>query len=156
MENPAAQFKEQTRMAKERLLKTFGFVPDDRLTWSPSPTAKSALQIVAHTGTSNYVLAGILRGDASIGTPEGHAKAHEAEAAVTTRESAVKLIEESTEAVLAALDTIAPDQLGRMVAAPWRTAPMTFWMGLPALHMQGHAAQIDYLQTVWGDGEIHM
>ncbi|NLC58550.1 MAG: DinB family protein [Armatimonadetes bacterium] len=154
MENPVAAVKEQTRMAKERLLKTFSFVPEEKLTWSPSPTAKSALQILAHTGTSNQSLAALLRGEP--GGAEEHERLHAAEAAITTRAQAVQLIEESTEEVLAALDTLTPERIASMVETPWLTAPMPFFMGLPALHMQGHAAQIDYLQTIWGDEQFHM
>ncbi|MGI8924225.1 MAG: hypothetical protein ACR2HJ_09365 [Fimbriimonadales bacterium] len=33
----------------EEFLKTFSFVPDDKLNWTPSPTAKTAIRIAAHT-----------------------------------------------------------------------------------------------------------
>ena len=33
--------------------------------------------------------------------------------------------------------------------------PMTFLMNLPGIHANAHAAQIDYLQTCWGDQEVH-
>src|SRR5689334_11583370 len=33
----------------EEFLKVFSFVPDDKLTWTPTPTAKSAIRIGAHT-----------------------------------------------------------------------------------------------------------
>jgi hypothetical protein len=29
-------------------------------------------------------------------------------------------------------------------------------MTIPAKHLYGHAAQIDYLQTCWGDQEVHL
>jgi hypothetical protein len=27
---------------------------------------------------------------------------------------------------------------------------------IPAIHLYGHAAQIDYLQTCWGDQAVHL
>ena len=32
---------------------------------------------------------------------------------------------------------------------------MTFLMKLLGVHAFGHTAQIDYLQTCWGDQEVH-
>ena len=53
MEPPEAMAKMLADKACRRLLNTFAAVPDDKLTWSPSPTSRNALQIVAHTGFSN-------------------------------------------------------------------------------------------------------
>jgi hypothetical protein len=33
---------------------------------------------------------------------------------------------------------------------------MAIWAILPGLHMGNHAAQIDYLHTIWGDVTDHM
>ena len=33
---------------------------------------------------------------------------------------------------------------------------MSTWVNLPGMHMDNHAAQIDYLQTIWGDLANHM
>jgi len=40
--------------------------------------------------------------------------------------------------------------------SPMGAFPMAFWASLPGLHMSGHATQIDYLQTIWGDLADHM
>jgi hypothetical protein len=33
---------------------------------------------------------------------------------------------------------------------------MAMAITFPADHMRGHTAQIDYLQTIWGDHDWHM
>src|SRR5476649_391064 len=49
VESPIASCKKIAVEGMEEFLKTFSFVPDDKLTWTPTPTAKSAIRIAAHT-----------------------------------------------------------------------------------------------------------
>lgn len=150
--------KAQVVNCKDRLLKTFAAVPDDKVTWSPSPTAKSALRIVAHIGVTNFGFTGLLRGQESqfASFEELFAYFDHEEAKITSREQAVKLIEDSSNAVLAALDELSEEKMASEVKGPFGTMPMTFWMALPGRHADNHASQIDYLQTIWGDLGIHM
>lgn len=152
------QCKQSALRGKSQFLNTFAFVPDDKLTWSPSPTAKSALRVAAHVGITNQAFAGILRGEKMPGTSfeELIERMNAAEQGVTSREQAVQMIEESTAAVLAALDSMTPEAVGSMVETPVVNAPMTFFMSLPGMHAGNHAAQVDYLQTIWGDLAMHM
>ena len=59
-------------------------------------------------------------------------------------------------AVHAALDALTPERIDSIVETPVVTRPMPFFMNLPGIHMGNHAAQIDYLQTIWGDMDFHM
>ncbi|HPU00125.1 MAG TPA: hypothetical protein PLU39_19835, partial [Armatimonadota bacterium] len=58
-------------------------------------------------------------------------------------------------AVLAAIDKVKPDEIDKIVETPFLKAPMSFFLTLFGSHMGQHAAQIDYLQTIWGDNEFH-
>ncbi len=49
MESLVASCKESAVEGMEYFLRNFSFVPDDKLTWTPTPTAKSAIRIAAHT-----------------------------------------------------------------------------------------------------------
>jgi uncharacterized damage-inducible protein DinB len=150
--------KTQVVNCKDRLLKTFAAVPDDKVTWSPSATAKSALRIAAHVGVTNFGFAGVLRGQGlkSASLEELFAHFNREEAKITSREQAVKLIDDSSNAVLAALDELTDAKMATEVMGPFGPMPMTFWMALAGRHADNHASQIDYLQTIWGDMEIHM
>lgn len=153
-----AQSKQNAEMAKNQLLRTFEFVPDDKLTWTPSETSKTALRIVAHCGVTNTIFATILRGEdlpVSTDAAEAVARVGEMEKAITDRATAVKLIEDSTAAVVNALDKVTEERMGTSPMSPFGALPMAFWMALPAMHMGGHACQIDYLQTIWGDQVFH-
>ncbi len=158
MNKAIEQAKQAVNTAKDRLLKTFSFVPNDKLNWSPSPTAKNALRIAAHAAVGNYANASLIRGEKlkTTSPSEMMAFVYAEEKKVTSRDQAVKLIEDSCKTVLAALDGLTEQKMATSVASPFGTFPMMFWMNFPSSHMEYCAAQIDYLQTIWGDLEIHM
>ena len=151
------QAKQHAENGKARFLKTFSYVPDDKLGYAPSQTARTPLRVAAHVGLANFNLAKIIRGEPlpDVSAEELFAKVAEAEKGITTREQALQTIEASHQDVLSALDSLSPDMIEREVHTPGLDAPMTFYMNLPGLHMFGHAAQIDYQQTIWGDMDPH-
>jgi hypothetical protein len=158
LEEVIANAKAETEKAKNYLLNTFSFVPDDKLNWSPAPGARSALQLVAHCGMANQAFVGPIKGE-DIFFPDGvtdiRGWMREGEAAITDRGQAVKLLEESTAAAIAAIDSVTPELLEHSPNSPFGPMPVPFWMGLLAIHMNAHACQIDYLQTIWGDFDDH-
>ena len=101
-----ADCQSRVKKAAERLLKTFSFVPDDKLNWSPSKTARTALAVVAHCVQANQMFAMVLRGEAisPMPTPERNARAsRKFEATIRDRAEAVRQLEASCEEVVAAL-----------------------------------------------------
>jgi hypothetical protein len=157
-EEKITQARQATEAAKAQLLGTFEHVPEDRLHWSPSPTARTALQIVAHCGAANRAFAAVLRGEElprPASAEEAAAQIRAGGRDVTTRTAAVKLVEDSTAEVIRALEKVSPELIQTAPMSPFGAFPFPFWMHLPSEHMGGHARQIDYLQTIWGDHEDH-
>ncbi|MBV9851451.1 MAG: DinB family protein [Armatimonadetes bacterium] len=153
-----AQAKEATARAKADLLKTFEFVPEDRLAWSPSPTARTPLWIVAHCGASNAAFAAILRGEPLPMPPdpaEAAALIRAGGRETATRLEAVRSVEDSTADIIRALDAVTAARIVTSPESPLGPLPFTVWMQVPAIHMMGHARQLDYLQTIWGDVDYH-
>lgn len=159
MESLIASCKEGAEHGMVHFLKVFSFVPDDKLQWAPAPTAKNAIQIAAHTAIYAGTFASMIRerrlpfGDE---IPEFVASIRAAAEALTSRADIDRLFRKGTVEVLAALDTLTPEAIGTQLDSGlgW-TMPMTFLMNLPRVHAMGHAAQIDYLQTCWGDQDVH-
>ena len=56
-----ASSKERATEAMDYFLRVLSFVPEDKLTWKPSPTAKSALEIAAHCAGYSGAFAWIIR-----------------------------------------------------------------------------------------------
>jgi hypothetical protein len=156
MEDIVTMCKDRAIQEMEYFLHTLSFVPADRLTWSPTPTAKSALQIAVHCAGYSGGFASIIRtGKFPSSVEEFLDPIQSAIENITTLEQAETMLRKGIADTVAALDTVKPEQVGAMIDAPQGKTPFTFFMNVPALHLNGHAAQIDYLQTCWGDQEVH-
>lgn len=153
VENLVDSCKKGAVNGMEQFLKVFSFVAEDRLHWTPTPTAKSALQIAAHTATYPANFAKMIR-DRKIPTGEEInvfvAQTRAAEQAITDRTEIEPIFRKNTDEVLAALDSLTPDEIGLSLDSSlgW-SMPMTFLMSLPGIHAYTHTGQIDYLQTCW-------
>ncbi len=144
----------------EFFLRNFSHVPDDRLTWTPMPTAKSALRIAAHTALYAGRFARMIR-DRRLPAPddltEWLAERDAEEVAITSREEMEMVFRAGTAEVLAALDSLTPEEVEMSLDSNqgW-SMPMKQLMGLPGFHATLHAGQIDYLQTCWDDQQVYV
>ena len=144
----------------EWCLHALSFVPDDKLAWTPTPTAKSAIRIAAHTALYPARFARMIQ---FLELPkrdnltEWLAQRNAEEEALTTREEVESAFRKGTEEVLVALDSVPAEAIGTSLDSGFGwSMPMTFLMKLPGVHALQHAAQIEYLQTCWGDLEVHV
>jgi hypothetical protein len=160
MDSLVASCKESAVQEMEYFLKTFSFVPDDKLTWTPTPTAKSAIRIAAHTALYAGRFARMIRDGKLPGSDnnlqEWLAQRNAEEAAITSRTEMEIIFRKGTDEVIAALDSLPPEAIGASLESGlgW-SMPMTLLMNMPGIHANAHGAQIDYLQTCWGDQEVH-
>lgn len=144
----------------EYFLRNFSHVPDEKLSWTPTPTAKSAIRIAAHTALYAGRFARMIR-DRRQPAPENLtewlAERDAEEVAITSREEVETIFREGTAEVLAALDTLMPEDLEMSLDSGqgW-SMPMKQLIGLPGFHATLHAGQIDYLQTCWDDQRVYV
>jgi len=149
-----ADSQASVKQAAERLGKTFSFVPDSKLKWSPSKSARDSLSIMAHCCLANQMFVKVFRGDPMPAMPtlkEIHELSRKFEATIRSRAQAVRLLKATTKEVIAALGTMTPKRFATSPNSPMGPMPMSFWVKVPSMHMSNHASQIDYLQTIWGD-----
>ncbi|AIE87240.1 hypothetical protein OP10G_3872 [Fimbriimonas ginsengisoli Gsoil 348] len=74
----------------------------------------------------------------------------------TSREQVMGLLEENSNAYLAWLDSLTPEQLASTLDMGFASFPMAMAITFPADHTRAHASQIDYIQTTYGDLDWHM
>lgn len=155
--DPIASQKAAVERASAGLLKTFAATPDDKLGYSPSETSRSSLWIMGHCAVANEAFAHGMRGGTFPPMPieEFGRMVWEAGKDTASREEAVRAVETTTAALLAALDGLTPELLASSVDSPFGPIPMGLWMTFAADHMAGHLHQLEYLQTVWGDHHNH-
>ena len=156
MEDVITTCKERATQAMERFLRVLSFVPADKLTWSPAPTAKSALQIAAHCAGYSGGFVPILRSGKFPSVEEFLGPIEAAIQSITTLVQADAVLRNGTAETVAALDAVRPEWIGAVIDTPIGPQPFSFFIDLPARHLDNHTAQIDYLQTCWGDQEVHL
>ncbi len=144
----------------EMFLRNFSKVPDDRLTWTPTPTAKPAIRIGAHAALYAGRFAQMIRARALPkveNLDEWLAERSKEEAAITTRAEVESIFRQGTAEVLAALDTLTSEEIESSLDSGqgWQMS-MIWVMGLPGWHATLHTGQIDFLQTCWDDQEIYV
>lgn len=144
--------------AMEKANKALEFVPDDKLSWKPSPTAKSALEIAAHLGVVNASMADLIENRKSKFSTANDLFAwlQSEESKYTTRDSVQALLDKGAARTLKVINALnAKDLAEGTVESPFGTRPLRRFIFIPEGHTHEHAAQIEYLQTIWGDTEMH-
>lgn len=152
--------KQRTLSSMEMFLRNFSKVPDDKLNWQATPTAKSALRIGAHTALYSSRFACMIKTrtlPAPTNLTDWLAGLEAEETAVTSREEVVRIMREGTDEVLEALDALKPEDLDfNFDSGQGWSMTMLQVIGLPAFHATVHCGQIDFLQTCWDDQEIYL
>ncbi len=143
--------------AKSRLLKLLEKTPEDRVNWSPAPTARTPVELVAHAGLSIHSIHNSLMGESMnfTSTDDFDAKAREFEKGYTSRDEVVEYFTGTCTAYETWLNGLTDDFLGTMWNSPFGEFPMAMSIQFPALHTEGHVAQLEYLQTTYGDRVWH-
>ncbi len=159
MEDSISQAKAEFVRAKERMARALATTPDDKLNWSPSPTARTPLQQVAHGAGAIAGIQGMLTGKPFpfANTAEFDAALRSDEKEYSTREQVLSLLEQNSAEYLAWLDKLTPEQLASTFQVPFGPpTPMAIGITFPAYHLSCHIAQMDYIQTIYGDHDWHM
>ncbi|BDI32158.1 hypothetical protein CCAX7_42090 [Capsulimonas corticalis] len=157
MEQAAHLAIQDVHQLNGRLLRNLAKIPDDRLNWSPAPTARTPLQLVAHCAFSLGFIHTMLNGTPYPAKTTALADAEflEMEREITTREQALSLWENRFHQYLSFLISLQPDQMDTLVRLPFAMGelPMHFMAGIGAVHTREHVAQLEHLQTIYGDRE---
>jgi uncharacterized damage-inducible protein DinB len=158
METTISKTQSHLESASKRVLHLLTFVPDDKLTWAPSSTARSFIQVVAHIAVTNRAFAHILAGTMpeTMPSPEeffGNLRA--TEESITTRESASSTLQETTAELYNAIATVTAQNIDDERPNPFGPMSARAWLDISYNHIEGHTGQLEYLQTLWGDLDNH-
>lgn len=144
--HPLDTMAELITWAGKNIAYNLTFIPEDKLSWKPAPTAKSALEIAAEVGKFSERMVEFLQ---SGSWPEGPLGTY------GSLEEAREGLLKATEAYATALRAVAPERMGETVQLPFGPFPFARAASLPALDAIHHHGQIAYIQTLLGDIESH-
>lgn len=143
------------QMSIDRMKRVLETTPDDRLLWSPAPSARTPLALVAHSANSLKHILKMLNGT-KYATPtraEADEETRAFETTVTSRSQAHELLTANAAAMLAWFDGLTDADLAGTVPLPFDMgdAPLAAMLMVPAWHTNDHTAQLEYIQTCYGD-----
>lgn len=147
---PAAPQIEQIRDAQHHLLVALKYTPDDKLDWVPMGKAKTPWEIavecaMVYRGVVSLIEGGSIDAPARELNPDDHA----------TREGLLKLLDESLCELVSAAEGLTEEQLGETRQAPWGQDTVGGLLGKAQFHTIWHLGQLNYVQSLWGDTEMH-
>jgi len=158
MDNIVSEAKAEFTRAKDRVARGLETTPDNKVNWSPSPSSRTPIEVVAHAAMSTTGIHCMLVGKPmpASNPSEMDSSSRASEKEYKTREQVIALLNQTSNDYLAWLDSLTPEQVSSTVNSDFGSFPMAAAITFPADHLRGHAAQIDYIQTIYGDRDWHM
>ncbi|HZO90085.1 MAG TPA: DinB family protein [Chthonomonadaceae bacterium] len=151
---PKQHLREMIQSARHRLVNDLKAIPAEKQNERPGGCARSALHIVAECATLNGTIATFLRTGTMNRLSREEREAHLR--SFDTEETALAYLEQETQRLLEAVDTLDENTLGDVSTEPLGRPMSRFALaGLPAGHMMYHDGQLNYIQTLHGDDKIH-
>jgi hypothetical protein len=130
-------------------------VHEDKLSWKPLDNGRTVLDALGSAAQAPLLCAAILRGERP--SPAMFPQM-EAERASWTRDDALRHLEGNTEALLEALQKVDDAKLDEPLFLPMgggKTLPLGAWALMAYRSFAARTAQINYIQTLYGDFELH-
>ena len=147
-------------MARGGLEHALRHVPADRLNWSPSPSARTPLEIAGHAAKAVRNMLGNMTGETfAVPTPDAAEQLfREEDKGYRDLQTVLTMLQENGDAYLNWLDAVTDEHLERVVPMPFGLPSMRVrdTVAFMALHMNMHVAQIQYIQTIYGDRDWHL
>lgn len=128
-------------------------MPETMLSTSPGGVARTPYDFTYEVAQVNRRITMRLRGEEPEPVSEdGFVRAPEA---ACSKQAAIQSIESSVKDLLEAWDRLATQDLTKKISSPMGDTDPSKLMSLAATHMMYHDGQLNYLQAIEGDEEVH-
>jgi len=145
-----------TKEAEGSLFRTAKHVPADKINdWKPLGEARSVLSQLVECATVPYFFASVLSGKPmDLNSPEAQAKRKELESSITSVESAQAVSAQAHELLYSAIAGVT--DLDAKAPMPWNPDTTAVdVMFFAYWNLVYHIGQINYIQLLLGDTEMH-
>ncbi|MBX3119550.1 MAG: hypothetical protein KF784_10830 [Fimbriimonadaceae bacterium] len=120
----------------------------------PGGCARTVQDVTAEVIGFNYMIAAMLKGESPSMPSEEERAAFTAKFATT--EACIGGIKDSGEALASALESASDETLASDATAPWGDKmPLYSLANIAANHILYHDGQLNYIQSLHGDGKMH-
>lgn len=133
-------------------------VPEDKVNWSPLDAGRSVLDMAAECALSPTWGTSLLEHREFKMSPEIMQQFMEAKAAITSIEQAEQVCRANCETFYAAVRAFPADELENTIQLPFGADPNWSFKQLMNIHLWNctyHLGQVAYVQTLYGDKEMH-
>ena len=143
---------------EQSLIRTFNAVPDDKLNWAPLDTGRTALDAFSEAAQTCQMVTKLVetKGETKP-SPQMFAQM-KAERASWTKDDAVAAMNTGSAALYTAIGYLSEEELAMPVTMPMgggMTMPLGAWIMMAYRAFIARFAQINYIQTLYGDSESH-
>lgn len=152
--SPKQELIDSLRQLGQLYVSDLKYIPEDKLDAVPMGSARTPISFTAECAGFNILVSRILKGE-TVGFPskeEGQAQ----EAKITSYEDCRRAILDSVEVLADTIADMSDEDLGKIVVAPWGEEKTALRMAhVCAMHLMYHDGQINYIQALYGDAEVH-
>ena len=147
---------------KTQLLNTFNAVPDDKLGWKPLDNGRSALDLAGDAAQVPLLAIQLLQlaPDATVPPMREAFAKMSAERVNWTKADVIEHLEANCTALTTVIKSLSDEDLARPLSIPMgpeftMTLPLAGWAMMAYRSYISRFAQINYIQTLYGDFEGH-
>lgn len=152
------QLVKQTQKAVDDICRSAEAVPEDRVDWEPGEHARSALSQMREVATQAAWFMPIIRDRQAPGGRESIDEVMEVSDGLATISQCADLARQSTADLCQAISAFPEASLDEEVVMPFGggiTMSMADVLGLPYWNLVYHLGQINQIQLMLGDREMH-
>ena len=143
--NPLQPLIELITFGGKNIAHNLDFIPDDKISWKPAPSAKNALEICEEICGVVDGFAGALKGaEFQVKQPK-----------LSTRDEAKAAILAATSHYAEVLGSLGEGDMQKQMSTPFGPMPTAHAVGFGVVETLHHHGQIVYIQTLLGDNESH-
>ena len=143
---------------QQSLIRTFNAVPDDKLNWSPLDQGRTALDAFGDAAQTCQMITQLIESKGEMKPSPRMFAQMRAERADWTKDDALAAMNTNSAALYTAIGTLSEDDLAQPVTMPMgggMTMPLGAWVMMAYRSFVSRMAQINYIQTLYGDTESH-
>lgn len=147
-----------TRDAHDSFLRTFSAVPDDKITWRPLGQGRSALDLLGDAAQVTGLAAELA---ASRGENKPTYEKYQnlkTERAAWTKDDALRVLEANAQKFYSAVAQLSDEELAQPLATEiggGQTITLSVWLTMVNRSFISRFAQVNYIQTLYGDFDSH-